>query len=77
MSGDTSVLVFCLSAGLSILVLILGLLYLNNEYTLRENVIIERMVANGADPILTMCAVHNRLASDQICFSRSLTVKGN
>ena len=77
MTGDTSILIFSFGVMFSILVLILGLTYLNNDYTLRENVIIERMVANGADPILAMCAAHNRLASDQICFSRSLTVKGN
>ena len=77
MTGDTSILVFSFSVMFSILVLILGLTYLNNDYTLRENVIIERMVANGADPILAMCGIHNRMATDQMCFARSLTVKGN
>lgn len=60
-----------------VLILILGCTFLNNYYTLQENVILERMVEKGADPILAMCAAHNRIASDQICFARSLTVKGN
>lgn len=54
--------------------MILGLAYISNHYTLQENKIIERMVASGADPVLAMCAAHNRIGSDSTCLARSLQV---
>ena len=77
MEDNTSVTVTVLGVVFSLLIFIIGCVYINNYYTLQENGVIERMVEKGADPILAMCVAHNRLASDQICFARSLTVKGN
>ena len=77
MANDYSFMGFCLGLAFLVVALTGGIVYINNYYTLQENVIIERMVANGADPILAMCGIHNRMATDQTCFARSLTVKGN
>ena len=50
--------------------LILGSVWVTNYYTLQEDKILAEMVAKGADPILAMCATHNRLGSDSMCLAR-------